>query len=258
MPGVTNGIADQLDPGRMNRRIAELEGQVKELRAAKRAEATTIGGGGITVTAEGGINVVDDFGNYLATLGALTTDLPGGGTQYGWLVYRQTADGTPGTLAFSMFAGTGALPQTVGLWDNAGNTLWTDDGIAGQGIGRPYLSFPMVPWNASLWGSTSAGSWTTIAVGAPPKQQPRVFLEGAINVPTGVTAQLRLWDAINGVQIGSTVTVSSAPSGVTWSIGPAAIGGGHLGLLGLQLQAQITAGSGTVQAITYTSYGQQS
>ena len=257
MPGATNGIADKLDPGAINRKLAHLQQQIDQLRAAKRAEATTIGDGGLNVTAQGSLNVIDDFENLLLTLGAVTQPL-GGGTQYALLAYRQHPDGTPGSLALSLYSGTGSTPQTVGLYDDQSNALWTDDGLAGQGIGRPYLSFPMVPWNASLWGSTNATSWATIAVGAPPKQQPKVFFEGAINVPTGVTAQLRLWDAINSVQIGSTVTVSSAPSGVTWTIGPAAVSGAHLGLLGLQLQAQVTAGSGTIQAIAYTSYGQQS
>lgn len=257
MAAVTNGIADKIDPGAINRRLAELERQVRELRAAKRAEATTVADGGFNVTALGSLNVIDDFGNLLLTLGAVTQPLSGG-TQYALLAYRQHPDGTPGSLALSVYSGTGSTPQTVGLYDDQSNALWTDDGLAGEGIGRPYLSFPMVPWKASLWGSTSAGSWTTIAVGGPPKQQPKVFLMGAVDVPSDVTAQLRLWDSVNGVQIGSTVTVSSAPSGVSWTIGPAAVLGNHLDLLGLQLQAQITAGAGTVQAVVYTAYGQQS
>src|SRR5437879_12672758 len=100
MPAPTIGIADQLDPGAINRLLAELVKQVRELRAARRLESATIGAGGLTVAAKGGIGVVDDFDNILLDLGALSVPLsPSGHTQYGFLVYRQHDDGTPGTLA---------------------------------------------------------------------------------------------------------------------------------------------------------------
>lgn len=240
-------------PDTADERIRKLEARVKALETAAQTRVP------LDTITDGTLQVVDDQGNLFTFIGAIFPTYGDGSNQYGFLLYRQNPDKSAGTLVVSLSStGPGVVPQTFGLWDNAGNTIWTDDGNSGQGIARPYLSFPMVPWNSALWGSTNATSWTTVLVGGPPKQQPKVFLEGAMNVPTGVTAQLRLWDAVNSVQIGSTVTVSSAPSGVTWSIGPSAIGGGHLGLLGLQLQAQITAGSGTVQVTCYTSYGQQS
>ncbi|MBS2962591.1 hypothetical protein KGA66_06000 [Actinocrinis puniceicyclus] len=257
MPSATNGIADHLDPGGLNRRLADLERQVRELRAAKRLEAATVGDGGLNVAAEGSLNVIDEYGNYLMTLGKVTEPISGA-TQYAFLINRQNPDGTPGQLAFSVYSPLGAPPQTAGLYDAAGNTLWTDDGVAAQGIGRPYLSFPWAPDAASLWPSTAAGAWTNLLVAQVPKQQPRLLVAGAATTPSGVTGQLRLWDYVNGVQIGSTVTVSSAPGGATWAIGPAAIGGNHLDTLQLQLQGQITGGAGALAATVYTSYGLQS
>lgn len=240
-------------PDTVDERIRKLEARIKQLETAAQTRVPMD-----TIT-DGTLQVVDDQGNLFTFIGAIFPAYGDGSNQYGFLLYRQNPDKSAGSLVASLASNNpGTAIQTFGLWDNAGNTLWTDDAQAGQGIARPYLSFPMVPWTSNLWASTSAGTWTTLLVGGPPKQQPKVFLEGAINVPNGVTAQLRLWDAINNVQIGSTVTVSSAPSGATWTIGPAAIGGGHLGLLGLQIQAQITAGAGTVQVTCYTSYGQQS
>lgn len=259
MAAVTNGIADQLDPGRMNRRIADLERQVRELRAAKRAEATTISVGGLTITAQGGLNVIDDYENVLLALGAiLNIPFPGGITQYGFQLTRQNPDGTPGELALSLAASGATPPQTLGLYDASGNTLWSDDGIAEQGIALPYLSFMMAPYVGSLWPSTNAGSWSILHLGEPPKQQPKVVLAGVATVPSGVTGQLRLWDGVNGVQIGSTVTISSAPGGAGWQIGPAAVGGQHTEIMEFELQGQITAGSGSIAAVVLASFGCQS
>lgn len=259
MVGVTNGVADQLDPGQMNRRIAELERQVRELRAARRAEATTISAGGLTITAQGGLNVIDDFNNLLLALGAITNiPFSGGITQYGFQLTRQNPDGTAGELALSLAASGATPPQTLGLYDSSGNTLWSDDGLSGQGIALPYLSFAMVPYVGSLWPSTNAGSWSLLSYGTPPKQQPKVMFAGIATVPSGVTGQLRIFDIVNNVQIGSTVTISSAPGGASWQIGPAAVGGYHTEIMGLELQGQITAGSGSIAAAITASFGCQS
>lgn len=240
-------------PDTVDERIRKLEARVKQLETAAQTRVP------LDTITQGTLQVVDGNNNAFTWVGSIFPAFPDNSDQYGFLLYRQNPDKTLGPMALSLASNApGTSPQTLGLWDAAGNTLWTDDAIAGQGIGRPYLSFPMLPWNAGLWPSTSSGSFTTLWVGGPPKQQPQVFLEGTANVPSGVSAQIRLWDAVNLVQIGSTVTLSSVPSGATWSIGPAPIGGGHLGLLGLQVQARISAGAGTVQVGVYTAYGQQS
>jgi hypothetical protein len=259
MPSPTHGVAGQLDPyGEINRKLAEMQRQIDQLRAAPRAQATTIGDGGLVVTGDGGVSVIDSFENILFAFGALSDPLPGGVTQYGLLVYRQHADGTPGSLAVSMYAGTGVQPQTVGLWDDAGNALWTDDGVAGQGIGRPYLSFPVAPFNSALWPATSASSWAKLIIAAPPKQHPKVVFKGAAVTPAGVTGQLRLWDANTGTQVGSTVTVAGQPAGVNWQIGPDVLSGAHMDTMQLELQGQITAGAGSISATVYAAYGCQS
>lgn len=259
MPASTHGVAKQLDPlGEINRKIAALEKEVAQLRAARRLESATIGAGGLTITALGGLFVEDDFQNLLFALGGLTQPLTGGGNQYGLLLTRQNADGTAGQLALSMYTGDGTMPQTLGLHDAQGTTLWTDDGLAQQGIGRPYLSFPWAPYATTAWPSTTAGTWTNLLVAAPPKQQPKLVVGGAASTPSGVTGQLRLWDLINNVQLGSTVTITSQPAGLAFTIGPAAIAGNHLDTLNLALQAQVTAGTGAISATIYTTYGQQS
>lgn len=258
MPGATNGVADQLDPGGVNRRLAELEKQVRELRAARRLQSATIGAGGLVVTGKGGVYVEDDFGNFIFTIGGLSVPLTGGAAQYGVLLNRQNADGTTGAVALTMYSSSGAMPQTLGLYDAQGNNLWSDDGTAAQGMSRPYLSFPLAPANAAAWQSTNAGSWTTLFIAGPPKQHPKVSMSGFASTPSGVTGQLRLWDGVNSVQIGSTITVTSAPGGVNWTIGPAAVGGNHMDQMNLQLQGQITAGSGSIAAHVWAAYGRQS
>lgn len=259
MPSPTNGVAAKLDPyGEINRRLAELEKQVVQLRAARRLESATIGAGGLTITGAGGLNIEDALKNLLLGIGALSIPWPGGAEQDGLLAYRQNPDGTAGQLALSIFAGTGTAPQTLGLYDDKGNTLWTDDGTAQQGIARPYLSFPWAPVVASLWPSTTAGAWTNLWAAAPPKQQPKIFIAGVATTAVGVTGQLRLFDAVNNVQIGGTVTIPAGSTGTVWSIGPAAIAGNHMDTMNLELQAQVTAGTGAISAMIYSTYGQQS
>jgi len=257
MPSATNGIANQLDPGGINRKLANLQRQIDELRAAKRAEATTIGSGGLYVTADGGLYVLDDFGNFILVTGGLTTRLIGGAPQYGFILTRQNADGTPGEPAMTMFNAAGAMPQTLGLFDAQGNDLWTDDAVAGQGIGRPYISFPVAPANTAAGQSTNAGTWTNLYFAAVPKQQPVINMGGAATTPSGVTGQLRLMEAGTGTQIGAAVTVTSAPGGVAWAI-QGAVPGNHMDTLQLELQGQITGGSGSITATVFTAYGRQS
>lgn len=259
MPSSTHGVADKIDPyGKINREIAELRKQIAELRAARRLESATIGAGGLTLAGAGGLNVEDTFRNLILGIGALSIPLTGGADQYGLLLNRQNADGTPGASALTMYTGTGAMPQTLGLYDARGNALWTDDAIAQQGIGRPYISFPWAPIPSTLWPSTTAGIWTNLWAASPPKQQPNVYLQGVAITPAGVNGELRLWDAANAVQIGATITVASQPAGLIWTIGPAAVGGNHLDPMQLELQGQITAGTGAISAMIYASYGQQS
>jgi hypothetical protein len=257
MPSATQGVADQLDSGGVNRRLAQLEREVRELRAAKRAEATTIGSGGLYVTASGGVYVTDDSGNLVLVLGALTQTLIGGAAQYGFILSRQNADGSAGKAAMTMWNSTGGMPQTLGLLDAQGNDLWTDDGVAGQGIGRPYLSFPVAPANTAAGQATNAGSWANLFFAAVPKQQPVIAMGGAATTPTGVTGQLRLWEAASGTQIGSTVTVAGAPGGVAWAI-QGAVPGNHMDTLQIEVQGQITGGAGSITATVFTAYGRQS
>jgi len=226
--------------------------------SSKRLEAATIGAGGLTVTGKGGQFVVDDFGNILFVIGGLSVPLLSGDPQYGVIANRQNADGTAGAAALTMYNATGDMPQTLGLYDAAGNALWTDDAAAGQGIGRPYISFPMAPMPSALWPSTTAGAWTNLLVGAPPKQQPTLYMAGFASTPTGVTGQLRLFEATSGTQVGATVTIASQPAGTNWSIGPAAAPGNHLDTLQLELQGQITGGAGAIAATVYAAFGRQS
>lgn len=144
------------------------------------------------------------------------------------------------------------------MWDNSGNTIFTDDGTSQQGLGRPYISFPVAPASQALWDGTSATSWANLFYAGGPKQHPKVVVAGVASVPAGVTGQLRLWDSNVGAQVGSTVTISSAPTGTAFSIGPASLAGGHLSTMGLVLQGQITAGAGTLAATVWAAYGCQS
>jgi hypothetical protein len=257
MPAATNGVADQLDPGAINRRLADLERQVKELRAAKRLEAATIGAGGLTIAAQGGLRVVDGFGNLLQFIGALSVGLsPSGDTQYGVLWYRQNDDGTLGAPLLTVYTSSGVLPQTLGLFDAAGNNLWTDDGTSGQGIGRPYLELGMERSDNANWIGTSSGTYQDMYFGRPIHQHPKVVASGLAICPTGVNASIQL--TANATPIGSTAITGATSVVQPWSIGSVTWPGGHMAAIDTRLQARITSGSGTVQVALSNFFGQQS
>ncbi|MGH3415574.1 MAG: hypothetical protein ACRDSS_03825 [Actinocrinis sp.] len=267
MPSSTSGVADKVDPyGATNRRLAILEKEVKELRAARRLESATVGAGGLTIagggslviTDNGALYVTDSDGHDHLVLGAILPGLPDGSQQYGLIINRQSGPDAIGGPALTIVTGTGVLPQTVGIYDNAGNNVFSDDGISGQGLARPYIPIPMVPYAPATWPSTTAAGWTPIWVGAALKQHPMIYMEGAAITPTGVSGQLRLRETGTNTVLGSVVTVTSAPTGINWAIGPAALPGAHMDPLVLVLEAQITTGAGAVSASVSGAFGRQS
>jgi len=238
-------------PASADQLLRDLLARVQALEAAAqtRVPMDTITGGALQVQ--------DVAGNTYFYLGQISPNLPDGAPQYGLLVYRQSGDEAVGNLAMSMFCGTGALPQTFGLYDAAGNDVFTDDGLSAQGIGRPYMELGFQSSSSTVWNSTSSGSFQDMFFSNPPHQHPKVTAMGRVICPTGVNAALQL--TAGGVALGSPTAVTGN-TGVAqpFQIGPVAWAGSHIANVDLRLQARITSGAGTVQVGLANLYGQQS
>jgi hypothetical protein len=222
--------------------------QALEAGAQTRVPMDTITGGNLQVQ--------DAAANTYLFIGSVLPGFSGGVTQYGVLLYRQSGNESVGAPALTLFSGGGGPPQTLGLYDAAGNTLWTDDGLAGQGIGRPYLELGMERSDSANWPNTNSGSFQDMYFGLPLHQHPKVVASGRVICPTGVNAALQL--TANGTSIGSTNITGNTGVAQTWSIGPVAWAGAHMAQMDMRLQARITSGSGTVQVALANFYGQQS
>src|SRR5689334_6620819 len=108
-------------PDDIYRRLADMERELRELRAERKAERTTISGGTL--------KVVDTDGGLLAALGDL-------GSGYRGTVINRAG----GSTAFAIYGtGSGSLSGFVGLYDRSGNYIVTDDAASSRGLARPYI-----------------------------------------------------------------------------------------------------------------------
>lgn len=173
----------------------------------------------------------------------------------------QTHDGA-GTITGAAFAALrpdGSTSVTIGnkgfgMIDHNGIGVLTESESTFGGLKTPYMSMGgFVNSNINTWPATSATSWTTVASMNFQPFQPNMYWWTQGYAPTGVTGQFRM--LANGVQMGTTWTASNNAF-VDGSQGAALPSGiGIATAVQFQLQAQITAGSGTIYAQVYGTAG---
>lgn len=227
-------------------RLNALEAEARERAAGRRAEATSIGAGGLRVKQGGEIVMEDDTGKVIIRLGKVF--FVDGNSKPGLAAFRTDADG--GAVAMSLYDGI------LAAWDRQGNIVLSTDEVSGQGLARPWLPVTWAGSDFTLWPGTTGATFAAIAETAVPRQQPRLFarIRHTTDV-SGTTGQLRLM--CNGVQLGSTIAVGFS-IGAT-DIGPVDLPPGNFGdILGLSLDARRTAGTGTVRGMVTASWTQQS
>lgn len=227
-------------------RLSSLEAEVRELRAGRRAEATSIGAGGLTVKDGGEILMLDEAGKSIIHLGRVL--FADGSTAPGLAAFRSDVDG--GAVAMSLFGGI------LAIWDRQGNIVMSTDEYSGQGIARPWLPVTWAGSDYTQWPGTTSGTFSQVCETAVPRQQPRLFVRIRHTTDvSGTTGQLRLM--CNGVQLGSTVSVAFSIAYA--DIGPVALPAGNFSdILGLSVEARRTAGTGAVRAMVTASWSQQS
>jgi hypothetical protein len=145
------GTADGMFTGDLQRRLAEVERQLRNLTSGRRLEDASIGARGIRLLDGGELTV---FGGAIRM-----TDATG---SVGLLYFGPNSAGQPswffsfddGELAGGLFGSPGSTYWSWG--DRQGNGILSSDGLTGVGLAEPSLNIYMVP---------SAG--TSVGTGGP-------------------------------------------------------------------------------------------
>lgn len=230
-------------------RIRRLEAEVRELRGRSqiRPAMDQILSGDVVVGEGGALSVLDpDNGHQTFRVGEI---FPAIG-EFGTMIRRDD-----GTVAISVSRGPLADPaqsQAVRIMDAAGNEILSGETVDPEGgLARPYLPLP-IPQDESTasWPGSASTAWTTIGRSRGIVQHPKVWIYAVMARPTGVSAQLQLL-------VDGTVVVTGAVNGTLANGGP--VPGYEFGkAVEFELQVKVTAGTGTVRAMTRYLYGIQS
>ena len=234
----------------MNREIKTIKGQIRELMSGRRIlNAAEIDEGGLQITNGGSLRVIDPAsGNVVLFMGNEPIPDGSGRTQMSFWVRRDD-----GSYAIEVRDGgvtaDHAHQQNFAIRDRAGNVVSADDTVSGVGIARPHLAVgPLQDTNVARWPATSATTWTSIATCFIERQHPQLTWGIQLYAPAGVTAQFRL--LFNAIQVGTTQTVVGATGGTfTFWTSTAPFPTSTFGDVRLlELDAQVTAGTGTASA----------
>jgi hypothetical protein len=252
--------------GDVMRRLVELEAQVREMRAARRLEAATIGAGGLTIK---------DGGELVVRGGVVRHQTESGQDRmyFGPLVYGPPWD--PGVGFIFRRNGGGILMSLEGadpdnqFWavrDEDGSIIFSDDAATGKGMATPWLAHPMMPsFNidtvAQLPG-TPGSTFAGVLEARVPLSHPRLrmmALVGGSDLAT-VAGQGR-W-TVDGTTVGSTVTFPAG--GFAWIDEVVDVPGwsdrAYLEEATIQIQTRKTAGTPGQRAVAacYALYCRQS
>lgn len=236
MPQLPEDIIDRLTA--MERRIQQLSTAVNT-----RPALNTISDGVLKIEKGGSLSVTEPkAGHQILGVGHWSD------TEYGMEIKRQS-----GKTAFSIRnVVTGSYDQAVRMFDAYGNEVLADDVVTG-GLARPWLAMlPPQDVSTTRWPQTNQTAWTTIARSFNPIWQPRMRIHVLTAAGSGVTGQIRV--LVDDVPWGDVITTPAALDRTalvaeTFRFGSVAK---------VEIQAKVTAGTGTVYAQPLMMYGTQS
>jgi hypothetical protein len=233
--------------------IKRLQRDVKELRATRRLEKASIGGGGMTITGGGAFVMMTASGVQVVQVGPMQWRHLDGSSQQGLILRRE--DGTQALSIYANPAVQGTDNQGWSWWDRAGNVVFAEDTTSGVGLALPYLPIGFHPARYTDWLATTSATFEDIHRATIKKQQPMAYIVvGHTADASGTTGQLQL--TINGTPYGTPTAVSFTVGTVT--IGPFALPGHFNDQVELRVQAQRTAGTGNVRCHILAASGIQS
>lgn len=226
--------------GSLQREIADLKRQIQEVRTARTLAASSVPSGNVVIDG-GTLTVVDASGHLVGLLGKF-------------------GDGVIGT-GFWRSDGTAALqvtPTFAAMYDKAGNPVVSDDFVHGSGLATPWVTGGVIlaDTNTANWPQTTSGTFTEIALGYYRVENPRLQWTIEHVADPSTAGELEL--LVNGVQVGTTQTVTSGFA--FWDTYNTALPAGVAinDLVSVSLQARRTSGAGTVYATSLRFSGDQS
>lgn len=226
VPGGTTALA---------RRLADLEREVKELRATQRAASTVVGTGRFRVQKPDGTTIVG-IGIW-----------PDG--DYGTELRRDD-----GTLALAVSGSGTDVDDMCRIFSRSGSIIMMDDAFADGYLGRPWVPIPMTPgvtFTNAAWATTHSGMWW--------RQHAVLDISVSVAAPAATTAEVRVMARLNGidlVQIGTTVSATNQESfwqyrATATELDPSQ----HGSQVTLLVQTQRTSGAGTCTAYVHGMWG---
>lgn len=228
-------------------RLTAMERRIQQLSTAvnTRPALNKVSGGGVDITDGGWIQVHAPNGTPVFAVGAWE------GAEYGLALNRQT-----GEHALTIFNGDGTATgkQPVRIYDIGGHEIISDDVKTG-GLARPWLALlPPQDLGVTRWPQTSSASWTPIARSFNPVWQPQLRLYMPTSAGSGTKGQIKV--LVNGADFGSAVSAGSTFD----HTGPvsANFDADFAGLFTVEVQAQVTSGTGSVYAQPQMMFGIQS
>lgn len=241
----------------LSRKIAALERQFRERNAARRLEAATVGGGGLTVAEGGRFTMQTPSGVRMVDVGQISgptwNHLDGSPQQ---AIHLRREDGSMAMSIRAQPSVQGVDTQAWTYWDRSGNPILAEDTTSGVGLALPYL--PLAPWAPARytdWLSTTSSTFEDIHRATIYKMQPWASVTvGHTTDVSGTTGQIQL--TIGGTAYGSPTSVAFQISAVT--VGPFQLPGDFRSQVELRIQARRTAGTGNVRCHVLASSGLQS
>ncbi|MFD6421026.1 hypothetical protein [Streptomyces sp. NPDC060198] len=245
--------ADHLptDTTTLMRRMAALERDFKEFKAARRLESASVGAGGLQVVNGGRLAVSTPDRHRVIDFGQIDNDAydhTDGSRQQALFMRRED-----GSMVFACYAYPPASgdDQYWNFYDRSGNAILTEDGSSGTGLGRPYL--PMnapIPSDSSLWPKTTASGWTAIASVWNTRWQPKMRIYGLTATVGTATGEIQVY--VNGVAWGPVVSVGGV---IDYTAAPSVDIGQQFQI---EVQARRLTGTGSICAQIFMVYGRQS
>jgi hypothetical protein len=170
-------------------------------------------------------------------------------------LYIQRADGTIALWTFSRVADGSGF---TAIYDQSENIIFSDDDVAGQGIGRPWIPVTFAPTaelttppaNRTTSGTTDVPVYTTFHQ----MQHPKVHYQGYLQVGVGgSTAEIKFKNNIAGTVMHSTTV------GNGWVSGEFALTDWNFGdTMNIDVTIRRASGSGSVGFTLVAFEGRQS
>jgi hypothetical protein len=135
--------------------------------------------------------------------------------------------------------------------DGQQNAVFYTDTVTGQGLGRPYLPFTFYSARFTDTPSvTISATFETLWTADTYKQLAGMFVGAASLADAGTAGEVRV--LVNGVQLGTTQAVSSVAA--AHSFGAAAVAGAHMAAQGVEIQARVTSGAGSLRVLPQAGF----